>query len=241
MPSLESGAVVMRGIKVVALASIFLALNAVSTAQFLGPAAPDGFKDKSMLHPPAGSKVAIVVFEDLGCPACAQAHPLELKAAAEYHVPIVRYDFPIASHIWTFNGAVCARYLQDKVDAKLADQYRTDVFAAQRLIGSKDDIAQFTRRWMQQHGHPMPFVLDPTGSLAAEVKADYDLGRRLNIYATPTIVVVTENKYQVVCGTETLQDATRLFPILKAAVAHANEVPKAQPKPLRKSTMRPQA
>jgi protein-disulfide isomerase len=222
----------MRGIKVVALTSILLTLSAVSKAQFLGPPAPDGFKDKSMLHPPAGSKVAIIVFEDLGCPSCAAAHPLELKAAAEYHVPIVRYDFPIASHIWTFNGAVCARYLQDKVDPKLADQYRTDVFAAQRLIENKDDIAQFTRKWMQQHGHPMPFVLDPTGSLAAEVKADYDLGRRLNIAYTPTIIVVTQNKYQVVCGTETLRDATRLFPILKAAVAQTNETPKAQPKPV---------
>jgi len=227
----------MRGIKVVALVSIFLALTAVSPAQFLGPPVPDGFKDKSMLHPPAGSKVAIVVFEDLGCPACAQAHPLELKAAAEYHVPIVRYDFPIASHIWTFNGAVCARYLQDKVDPKLADQYRSDVFTAQRFIESKDDIAQFTRKWMQQHGHPMPFVLDPTGSIAAEVKADYNLGVRLNIAATPTIVVVTNNKYQLVCGSKTLQDPTRLFPILKAALAQANETPKAEPKPaVRKTT-----
>ena len=230
----------MRGIKIVALASILLALTAVSPAQFLGPPAPDGFKDKSMLHPPAGSKVAIIVFEDLGCPSCAAAHPLELKAAAEYHVPIVRYDFPLPAHIWTFNGAVCARYLQDKVDPKLADQYRTDVFAAQRMIESKDDIAQFTRKWMQQHGYPMPFVLDPTGHLAAEVKADYNLGLRLSIYATPTIVVVTQNKYQVVCGTETLQDATRLFPILKAAGAQANETPKLQPKPAaRKNTMHP--
>jgi protein-disulfide isomerase len=193
-----------------------------------------------MLHPPSGNKVAIIVFEDLGCPGCAAAHPIELKAAAEYHVPIVRYDFPIADHIWTFNGAVCARYLQDKVDPKLADQYRTDVFAAQRLIGNKDDLTQFTRRWMQLHGQAMPFVLDPTGSLATEVKANYNLGLRLNITHTPTIVVVTRDKYQLVCGTESLQDPTRLFPILKAAVDQANEVPKAQPKPgVRKSGVRP--
>lgn len=222
----------MRGIKIVTLASILLALTVMSKAQFLGPPAPDGFKDKSMLHPPVGSKVAIIVFEDLGCPGCAAAHPIELKAAAEYHVPIVRYDFPIASHIWTFNGAVCARYLQDKVDPKLADQYRTDVFAAQRLIGSKDDIAQFTRRWMQQHGRSMPFVLDPTGSLAAEVKADRDLGLRLNIAQTPTIIVVTRDKYQIVCGTDALRDPTRLYPILKAVVAETSESPKAQPKPV---------
>jgi protein-disulfide isomerase len=221
----------MRGIKVAALSFLFLVLTAVSSAQFLGPRAPDAFRDKSMLHPPAGSKVAIIVFEDLGCPGCAAAHPLELQAAAEYHVPIVRYDFPIPAHIWTFNGAVCARYLQDKVDPKLADQYRTEVFAAQRLINTKDDIAQYTRRWMQQHGRQMPFVLDPNGSLAAEVKSDQNLGLKLNVTHTPTIIVVTTNNYQLVCGTEALQDPARLFPILKAAVAQASEVPKAPTKP----------
>jgi hypothetical protein len=221
----------MRGLRLAILSFLFLAFTALSNAQFVGPRVPDDFHDKTMLHPPAGSKVAIIVFEDLGCPACAAAHPMELNAAAEYHVPIVRYDFPIVAHVWTFNGAVCSRYLQDKVDPKLADQYRTDVFAAQRMIANKDDLTQFTRRWMQQHGHAMPFVLDPTGSLAAKVKADYDLGLRLNVRQTPTIVVVTQNKYQLVCGTQALQDPTRLFPIVKAAVAQANETPKLQGKP----------
>jgi len=217
----------MRALKTAAIVVFLLAFTKFTGAQFVGSHVSDGFHDKSMLHPPAGSKVAIIVFEDLGCPGCAAAHPIELKAAAQYHVPIVRYDFPLAAHVWTFNGAVCARYLQDKVDPRLADQYRTDVFAAQRFIENKDDLIQFTRRWMQQHGHPMPFVLDPNGSLAAEVKADYQLGLRLNVNQTPTIVVVTQNNYQLVCGTDALQDPNRLFPILKAAIAQANESPKS--------------
>ena len=108
---------------------------------------------------------------------------------------------------------------------------RSAVFAAQRLINSKDDLTQFTRRWMQQHGRAMPFVLDPRGTLAAEVKSDYNLGLRLNVTGTPTIVVVTRDKYQVVCGTKELKDATRLFPILKAAVAQTRETPKQQAGP----------
>jgi protein-disulfide isomerase len=219
----------MRNLKSASIFLVLFTLHAAAAAQFIGPRLPDDFRDKSLLHPPAGSKVAIIVFEDLGCPGCASAHPLELKAAAEYHVPIVRYDFPIAAHIWTFNGAVCARYLQDKVDPTLAGQYRTDVFAAQSLINNKDDLVQFTRRWMQLHGHPMPFVLDPNGALAAEVKADYDRGLRLNVTHTPTIVVVTRDKYQLVCGTEQLTDATRLFPILKAAVEQTRQEPKSAP------------
>jgi len=208
----------MRSLKVAVLFCVFL--SAVSQAQFLGPRMPDSFKDRSMLHPPQGSKVAILVFEDLGCPACAAAHPIELRAAAEYHVPLVRYDFPIPDHIWTFDGAVCARYLQDKVDPRLADQYRSAVFAGQRLIGSKEDLIAFTQRWMQQHGRSLPFVLDPTGSLAKEVRADYNTGLRLNVSQTPTIVVVTRDNYQLVCGTKDLQDPYKLVPILKAALSH---------------------
>jgi protein-disulfide isomerase len=213
----------------IAAAVVLSGLSTLTThAQFIGPHTPNGFKDTSMLRPPAGSEVAIVVFEDLGCPGCARAHPIELEAAKQYHVPIVRYDFPIPAHIWTFDGAVCARYLEDKVSPKLADQYRSDVFASQQLIGSKEDIQRYTQRWMQQHGQQMPFVLDPGGKLAARVKADYDLGIRLNIIQTPTVVVVTRNNYQIVCGTPALKDPMQLFPILRAAIAQSTEIPKPQ-------------
>jgi protein-disulfide isomerase len=189
-------------------------------AQFTGTPARDHFHDTSILKPAAGSKVSIIVFEDLGCPLCARAHPIELEATRKYHVPLVRYDFPLAKHIWTFDGAVCARYLEDKVDPKLADEYRSAVFASQMSISNKDDLQQFTRRWMQQHGQQMPFVLDPTGQLAAKVQADYNLGLRLNIEATPTLVVVTHNRYQVVCGAKDgPADPAQLFSVLEAAIA----------------------
>jgi protein-disulfide isomerase len=222
----------MRKTAVAAILLVLFGLAALATrAQFVGRRVSNDFHDTSMLHPPTGSKVAIIVFEDLGCPACAYAHPLELQAAEQYHIPIVRYDYPIAEHIWTFNGAICARYIEDKVNPKLAGEYRTAVFASQRAIASKEDIQRFTIQWLQKHGQQMPFVLDPDGHLTAEVQADYDLGRRLNITHTPTIVVATRDNYQMVCGSETLQDPTQLFPILRAAIAQANAAPTAsQPK-----------
>jgi protein-disulfide isomerase len=187
-------------------------------AQFIGAPTHDDFRDTTILRPPAGSKVAIIVFEDLGCPACARAHPLESQAAEQFHVPLLRHDFPLPQHIWTFEGAVYARYLQDKVSPKLAEEFRSDVFRAQAAIASKDDLHQFAQRWLQRHGQKLPFVVDPTGALAAKVQADFDLGRRLNVTHTPTIVVVTKNNYQVVCGTEGLIDPTQLVPVLRAAI-----------------------
>jgi len=199
-------------------------------AQFIGRAMHDDFRDTTILRPPTGSKVAIIVFEDLGCPGCAYAHPIELQAVEQFHVPLMRHDFPIPGHIWTFEGAVYARYLEDKVSPKLADQFRTDIFHGQEAIAGKDDLHQYVQRWFQKHGQKLPFVIDPTGTLNAKVQADLDLGKRLNVTHTPTIVVVTRNNYQLVCGTEELKDPTQLVPILRAAIAQTMTAPAARHK-----------
>lgn len=216
---------------IVAAAAGFMLASATPAlqAQFAGTGARDNFRDTTVLRPPAGSKVAIIVFEDLGCPACARAHPIERQIAEQYHVPLLRYDFPLAQHVWTFQGAVYARYLQDKVSPKLADQYRSDVFVAQMSISSKDDLKQFTEHWMQQHGQKMPSIVDPGGALAAKVQADYDLGKRLNVEWTPTLVVVTRNNYQVVGGTaEGPNDPTKLGAVVEGAIAQTKAAPAAR-------------
>lgn len=203
-----------------ALCLAFLLPTSTMKAQFAGKATRDEFRDTSILRPPAGSKVAMIVFEDLGCPSCARAHPYELEAVEKTHVTMMRYDFPLAAHVWTFDGAVCARYIQDKISPQLAAEFRTDVFKAQELISTKDDIYQFTSKWLQKHGQKMPAAIDPDGLLAKKVQADYDLGQRLNVEFTPTIVVVTRNQYQAVCGTADGQcDPTKILAVVQGAIA----------------------
>lgn len=206
-----------------AVALALLSAPSATSAQFAGTGARDDFRDTTILRPPPGSKVAVIVFEDLGCPACAKAHPFELQVAKQTHVPMLRYDFPLEAHVWTFEGAVFARYIQDRIGPALADQYRTDVFASQRMISNKDDLYQFTSSWLQNHGKKMPSVVDPDGALAKEVSADLDLGKRLNVQYTPTVVVVTRNQYQVICGTrDGPNDASQLQRVVEAAVAQAH-------------------
>jgi|SRR6187402_280003 len=199
-------------------------------AQFAGTGPRDSFRDTSVLRPKAGSKVSVIVFEDLGCPACARAHPQEIEATQKLHVPLIRYDFPIPAHIWTFDGAVVARYLQEKVNPALANEYRSAVFASQMSIASKDDLRNFNTHWMQQHSQQMPFVIDPAGELAAKVKADFNLGLRLNVIFTPTVVVVTNNGYQVVCGAkEGPSDASQLAAVIQGAIAQTKSVSSVTP------------
>jgi len=213
-----------------ALGCALLTAASPANAQFAGMGPRDNFRDTSVLKPPAGSKVAVIVFEDLGCPACARAHPIEQQVTAETHVPLLRYDFPLPAHIWTFQGAVDARYIQDTYGPQMAEQFRTAVFTAQATIGSKDDIQQFLATWLQKHGKKMPAAVDPTGKFTKEVNADLALGQRLNVEWTPTIVVVTNNAYQVVGGTAGgPNDPTKLLPVVQAAVAKVG--PAAKPAP----------
>jgi protein-disulfide isomerase len=151
----------------------------------------DHFRDTSMLVPPAGAKVAIVEWEDLECPACAHAFPFVHMAAEHYKIPLVRYDFLIPGHLWSREGAMYARYLQDKVSLELATQYRREVFAAQFKIASKEDLNRFTQEFFSKNGKQLPFIIDPTGELAKQVNADVALGNKMGLTETPTLVVVT--------------------------------------------------
>ena len=196
--------------RIVLVAALLLALPASFPALAQGAT---GFKDTSMLRAPVGSRVAIFEFEDLECPACAHAFPIVHEAVEKYKIPLIRHDFPLKMHIWSFDAAVIARYIQDKISPQAAEDYRRAVFANQNAIASKDDLNAFTRKYFQTHGRVMPFVVDPNGLFAAEVRADYTLGERVGLTQTPTIFIVTQKGYTEV------KDVTQLYAMLDTAIA----------------------
>ena len=146
--------------------------------------------DTSLLRPPKGSKVALLVFEDLQCPDCARAAPLLHEAAKKYSIPLVQYDFPLPMHNWSFEAAVNARYFDTK-SKKLGDDYRLFIFANQPQIPPQN-LRGMTERFAADNRVAVPFVVDPSGELAAKVKADYAIGQRVGIEHTPTIYVVSD-------------------------------------------------
>jgi len=209
----------MLGFRSSLLLAVALSLPIASLSAVAQTAAPPGtgdhFKDTSMFKPPAGARVAVVEFEDLECPACSRAFPIVHAAVAHYKIPLVRYYFPLRQHIWSYDAAIWARYLQDKVNPELANQYRGAVFAAQMGISSKDDMLAFTRKFFQQHGVQMPFVPDPTGQLAKEVNADRSLGEKMGLEHTPTIVVCSNKQWVQVT------DPTQLYQTIEQVMAQA--------------------
>lgn len=193
--------------------SLFAGLTAASAQTSAPPNTGNTFKDTSLLKPPAGSRVAIIEFEDLECPACARAFPMVHAAVDHYKIPYIRHDFPLAMHVWSFDAAVIARYMQDKINPGIAEEYRRSVFAAQTSIASKDDLRNFTQKFFQAHGAAMPFVIDPSGQFTKEVKADFAIGERIGLSQTPTIWVVTPSHWVQVT------DPTMLYQTIDAALA----------------------
>jgi protein-disulfide isomerase len=160
------------------IALISTSLGAVAFAQ-----------DPALLRPPKGAAVAMVVFEDLQCPKCRTDSPLEQQAARAHKIPLVRHDFPLPMHNWSFNAAVIARYF-DTHSKELGNQFRDYVFEHQPEI-TPDNLQSFAQKFAGEHKVDLPFVVDPQGKLAAEVNADKDLGMKVGIKHTPTIYVVT--------------------------------------------------
>jgi len=165
------------------IASVILPLLMIVAAFAASP------HDTRALHPPKGARVAIVVFEDLQCPDCARANPLLEEAARAYKIPVVRYDFPLPIHNWSFQAAVLARYLDTK-SQKLGDEFRSEVFKRQPEI-TPDNLRAFAEKFAREHNTTLPFVVDPKGELERKVRADYQLGQATGIQHTPTIYVVS--------------------------------------------------
>ena len=200
--------------------SILIQQFALAAIVLLGSMAAWG-ADTSMLRPPKGSKVAIIVFEDLECPDCARAAPLLHDAAKQYNIPLVQRDFPLPMHPWSFDAAVNARFFDTK-SAKLGDEYRSYIFQNQLQI-TKQNLRGMTERFADEHKVALPFVMDPNGDLAAKVKADYQLGQRIPLDHTPTIYIVSDT----VRGQPFIEvvDRTKLYELIEQVIKETGSNP----------------
>lgn len=149
-------------------------------------------QNTSSLKPPAGHRMAIVIFEDFQCPSCSQVEPLVQQAVNQYKIPLVRHDFPLPQHNWSMEAHVTARWFDTK-SPELGEKFRHWVLINQRSI-YKPKFRQMAEQFAQQNGVALPLFVDPDGQLAAKVNADKALGQQVGINQTPTIFVVGDVK-----------------------------------------------
>jgi protein-disulfide isomerase len=143
----------------------------------------------TVLRPPKGAQVAIVIFEDLECPMCRRTAPLVEQASKTYKIPVVRHDFPLPMHPWSYQAAVFARYF-DTHSKQLGNEFRDYVFENQLEINLQN-LRSFAEKFAAARKIDLPFVIDPQGKLAAQVNADRDLGKAIKLDHTPTVYIVS--------------------------------------------------
>jgi protein-disulfide isomerase len=165
-----------------------------------------------VLRPPKGAQVALVVFEDLQCPQCRRVAPILEQASKTYKIPLVRHDFPLPGHNWSYEAAVMARYF-DATSKELGNQFRDYIFSNQLEINPQN-LRGFADKFAGEHKTSLPFVVDPQGKLAAEVNADRDKGKEIKLEHTPTVYVVSTrhpDKPYV-----EMKDASQLYALIDA-------------------------
>jgi len=191
-------------------ASILLTILSLASLGF----AADG----SLLKPPAGANVAVVVFEDLECPSCAHAYPVIWAVANSVKVPVVLHDFPLSKHPWSYKAAVIARFFDTKSQT-LGNDFRGYIYRSQSAI-TLDNLQQFVQKFADDNHVPLPFSIDPQGLLKAKVDEDSKLGDRCGLSQTPTIFVVggtqASSSFVEVTDltklTQTVQEMQKKFP-----------------------------
>ena len=189
--------------------------------------------DTSVLKPPPGAKVAIVEFLDLQCPDCANANPLIKEAAKTYNIPVVRYDFPLPKHNWSFDAAVIAKYFDSK-SKQLGAGWRDYCFENQPAIGP-ENLRSNAEKFAAQNKVTLPFVIDPDGKFAGQVKADFAVGQRVGIEHTPTIYVVSNKAY----GKPFVEvvDRSKLYSIIDQMKSEADASKASREKPAKATKM----
>ena len=144
----------------------------------------------SVLRPPKGSQMAIVVFEDLECPSCKRTAPLLEQASKTYKIPLVRHDFPLGpAHPWSHQAAVMARFF-DTTSKDLGNQFRDYIFENQLEVNLQN-LRSYADKFGAAHSISVPYIIDPNGKLAAQVDADHELGKVIKLDHTPTVYIVS--------------------------------------------------
>ena len=147
----------------------------------------------SLLPPPQGARVAIVLFQDLQWADCVTAYPVVRQIAQAYNIPLVVRDFPLPRHNWSFEAAVDARFFDEK-SQKLGDDFRGYILQNQAQIADESGLQKYAEKFAAERQMTLPAVVDPTGRLARKVRADFILGQRLGLEHTPTVFVVSAGK-----------------------------------------------
>jgi protein-disulfide isomerase len=178
---------------------VLVVLALVSTFAVI-PAAQAGGSGRSV--GPIMAKVTMDVYSDFQCPHCKVLAEETLNRVMEDYalkgkIRLVHHDFPLPMHQYAKQAALVAAAADkigkfDQVSGALFKQQ--DTWAANGKVEEAADSVLTPAEAKKVH----ELAKDP--AVAAVVQRDIDLGTRLNITSTPTIILTKDLKSNRVTG-----------------------------------------
>ena len=167
-----------------------------------GSAAPSAQAKSGRALGPVIAKVRIDLFSDYQCPSCKGLAEGTLKRIKEDYalkgkIRLVHHDFPLPQHQYAKRAAILAS-AADRLGK--FDQVSEVLFREQpgwSVNGKVDDVVDSVLT-PDERKKIREIAKDP--SIAADIDKDVELGKRMGVTSTPTMVITANSKPNPVVG-----------------------------------------
>ena len=181
----------MRNLLVLAIALCVVAL----------PAAQQGSESGRTVGP-LMARVTVEVFSDFQCPACKSLHEQTLgRVRDEYarkgKIRLVHHDFPLPMHAFAKQAAILAS-AADRIGK--FDQVSDALFRQQDSWAISGKVQEVVDSVLTPAEAQRVHELAKDPAIAAALQRDIDLGTRLKVDQTPTVIVTHDLKPERVAG-----------------------------------------
>ena len=174
----------------------------VAAAVLGGAESPAGQSSSSRATGPVAAALRIDVFSDYECPACKQLHEQTLKRIKEEYalkgkVRLVHHDFPLPQHKHARRAATLAAAADrlGKFDAVSDALFRQQETWSKN--GSVDEVVDSVLT-PDERKRIDEIAADP--AIAANIERDIQLGQRMKVSSTPTMIVTHNGKPNPIVG-----------------------------------------
>jgi protein-disulfide isomerase len=199
---LESTGKVEAGYYGITVRNLFRALLILTLAATFGvfPAAQTGGSGRSI--GPIMARVTVDIYSDFQCPSCKMLAEQTLNRvideyASKGKIRLVHHDFPLPQHKYAKQAALLAT-AADKI-GKFAPVSEA-LFKQQTTWEANGKVEEAVDSVLTPAEAKQVHELAKDPAVAAIVQRDIDLGTRLNLTATPTIIFTKDLKSNRVTG-----------------------------------------
>jgi protein-disulfide isomerase len=181
------------------------------------PAAQQG-TESSRTVGPLMARVTVEVFSDFQCPACKALHEQTLSRVRDDYarkgkIRLVRRDFPLPMHAFSKQAAILAN-AADRIGKY--DQVSDALFRQQESWAASGKVQEVVDSVLTPAEAQRVHELAKDPAIAAAIQRDVDLGNRLKVNQTPTLIVTRDLKPERVAGFVTYQILSRFLDQLLA-------------------------